>query len=144
MCLIRKGCRALSSGLLAASLSVAGLWVFSSPGRVETRGWNLTDFVNHLHQRGLRLKAVPSRQDGQGCDNLYLTQDPDLTWQSFQLKPRTVDHLEQWRGSVWVWHFPPGDTNWLLYDWQEHGCRIGDFLLFGDDQLIRRIQQAFP
>jgi hypothetical protein len=138
-----KGRRVVFSGLLAAPLGLAGLWAVCAPARVDPRGWQLADFVNHLHQSGLRLKVVPSRRDGQWCDNLYLTQDPALTWQSFQLKPRTADSRAQWRGSVWVGHFSPGDADWLLFDWPQHACRIGDFFLFGDDRLIARIQQTF-
>jgi hypothetical protein len=143
MSLISKGRRVVFSSLLAASLGLTGLWEYSSPGRVDPRGRQLADLVNHLHQRGLRLKVVPSRRDGQWCDNVYLTQDPALTWQSFQLKPRTADALGQWRGSVWVGHFSLDGVDWRLLDCPEHACRIGDFLLFGDHQLIERIQQTF-
>src|SRR5215831_16557490 len=98
MCLVSNCRRAISCGCLAAGLALAGLWLFAAPTRVDPRGWNLADLVDHLHERGLHLKVVPSRRDGEGCDNLYLTRDAALTWQSFQLKPRTVHHLEQWRG----------------------------------------------
>jgi hypothetical protein len=143
MSLVGKGWQAIAFGFLAACLMLVGVWGLAEPAKVDPRNWHLADFVRHLHERGLHLKVVSSRQDGRWGGDLYLTENSDLTWQSFQVKPRTAARIEQWRGSVWVRRLPRGDTAWSLYDWQEPGCRIGPFLLFGDEELIERIRQTF-
>jgi hypothetical protein len=73
-----------------------------------------------------------------------LTEDPGETWASFQLKPKAAAYVGRWRGSVWVERIDPStDVEGLLWQWGGCGCRFGNFLLFGDERVIRRIRQAF-
>jgi hypothetical protein len=125
---------------LAASLGLA-LSLLSPPEPVDPTGWSLTDLVEHLDRRGLPLRVVPARQDGCWGNDIYLTQDPALTWIVFQRKGKAPDRARQWRGSVWVRRL--GDWNWQVPDWGPNGCRIGGFLLFGDERLLERMKQTF-
>jgi hypothetical protein len=87
--------------------------------------------------------VIPERRAG-SCNGAFLTEDPDETWASFQLKPKIVDYLGRWRGSVWVERVNPfTDTEGLLWQWGGCGCRMGNFLLFGDERVIGRIRKAF-
>jgi len=112
--------------------------------RLDTRGWGLPELVDHLHDRGLPLRVVASREDGWWGDNVYLTEDPAATWETFQLKNQTAQRIGQWRRSVWVLRIGPStDVEWRLLQWEGHGCRIAGFLVFGDPGLIERIKEAF-
>jgi hypothetical protein len=59
----------------------------------------LAELVEHLQDRGLPLRVVPSREDGWWGDNVYLTEDPQATWETFQLKNQTAQRIGQWRRS---------------------------------------------
>jgi hypothetical protein len=113
--------------------------------RLDTRGWDLPELVEHLQDRGLPLRVVPSRENGQWGDNVYLTEDPAATWETFQLKNQTAQRIGQWRRSVWVHRIGPStDVEWRLLQWEGCGCRVAGFLVFGDPGLIERIKEAFP
>ena len=131
--------------LLALALALsAARWRFSRQ-EVPAPGWGLAEFINHFQARGIQLKVIPDRPEGSWCDAAFLTEDPDETWSSFQLKPKVVERIGQWPGSVWVRRIDCStDAEGLLWQWGQYGCRIGNFLLFGDKQIIDRIRRAFP
>lgn len=113
-------------------------------GPRDKQGWGLREFVNHLHAEGVALRVVPSRADGQWADTIHLTEDPEATWESLQIKSLTAARSAQWRGAVWLHRIGPAtDTEGLLQQWEGHGYRIGDFLVFGDARLIEQIGKAF-
>jgi hypothetical protein len=129
--------------LLALALSAA-LWR-SSRHEVPAPGWRLAEFIDHLHAQGIHLRVITDRPDGPCCNAAVLTEDPDETWSSCQKKPKVVERIGRWRGSIWVQRIDCStDTESLLWQWGEYGCRIGNFLLFGDKQIIDRIRRAFP
>jgi hypothetical protein len=110
---------------------------------LNTEGQTLTDFAEHVRQRGVQLRVVPGARQG-GPNYLgYLTEDPDATWLSLQSKARAVECIHQWRGTVWVEHvlFEP-HAEMALAEWGAYGGRVGNFILFGDDRILRRIQNA--
>jgi hypothetical protein len=132
--------------LWVAPVAVALLLTCSPKRQVDTRGWRLAEFIDHLNTQGIKLRVIPTRRDGRLVNDAYLTERPDETWLSFQRKVKSVQQIEQWRGSVWVvWNDPRegGIVHFASPSWGRHGCQIGDFLLFGDDRLIERIQRAF-
>jgi hypothetical protein len=110
----------------------------------HTEAANLSEFVEHLRQRGVQLYVVAGARQGGGPDyHLYLTEDPAVTWASLASKVRLVERLHQWRGTVCVECPLPGLTaDDALADWGVNGCRIGTFVLFGDDRILRRIEDA--
>ena len=59
------------------------------------------------------------------------------------LDKQDAEYIDQWRGTVWVEYvaFEP-HAEAALAEWGRYGGRIGNFLLFGDDRLLRRIQEA--
>jgi hypothetical protein len=75
-----------------------------------------------------------------------LTEASDTSWEELQPKMRLVECIELWHGTVSVSRIQPDNmtgTIDLLNQWGANGCLIGDFLLFGDSQLLERIQGAF-
>jgi hypothetical protein len=133
----------LSCSLLAVLLAALLLVRLPSEQPLNAEGQTLTDFVEHVRQRGVQLHVVPAtRQSGPSYQG-YLTEDPGATWLSLQSKVRAVECIHQWRGTVWVEqvHFEP-QAEISLAAWGPYGGRIGNFLLFGDERLLRQIQEA--
>ena len=133
---------ALGCGLLAALL--AAPLCRPPPARPpHTDAANLTAFVGQLRQRGVPLHAVWGARDGASGYHVYLTEDPGATWRALQSRPRSLQHLDRWRGTVCVEQvLPVASREDELADWGANGRRIGPFLLFGDARLLRRIEGA--
>ncbi len=126
---------------VAKALCPCGL--FRKP--IDTSGWGLREFVDHLNTHELPLHVVPSRADGKWTDNLYLTTDPKATWSSIQLKNQTAARIDHWWGVVWLHRIGPStDPESQLQQWDGRGRRIDGFLLFGDPTLLDRIEKTFP
>jgi hypothetical protein len=135
-----RGGVTLGYGLVAVLVAHTLLRPQTAP---DTRGWKLADFVEHLQARGLRLRVIWGARGTGRYDRAYLTEDPDATRASLEGKPRVVERVHQWRGTVSVGYELFGsDREEDLAAWGPNGCRIGRFLLFGDDRLLRRIQDA--
>jgi hypothetical protein len=129
--------------LLTVLLAALLLVPLPSEHPLNAEGQTLTDFAEHVRQRGVQLHVVPgARQGGPNYQGL-LTEDPDATWASLQSKVRAVECIHQWRGTVWVEyvHFEL-HAETALAAWGPYGGRIGDFILFGDERLLRQIQEA--
>jgi hypothetical protein len=133
----------LFCALLVVLVLACYLCRFRSDKRLDTQGGQMTDFLEHLQERGVHLHVVPAAEDRRLSKGVYLTEDPDATRASMECKMKAVECIHQWRGTVWVgragtWF----DVVEALAEWGEYGCRIGDFMLFGDKLLLRRIQEA--
>src|SRR5262249_50546344 len=101
--LLHPRCGAALCWSLLAMLLLAHLLLRSRSERpLDTRGWQLTDFLEHLQRRGVRLHAVPGARDGGPCGYVYLTEDPDAGWSSMAGKMRVVERIHEWQGTVWV------------------------------------------
>jgi hypothetical protein len=130
----------LRLGLLATLPLAVVLFRFLSPIALDTQGWSVADFVEHLDERGVNLRVIPG--DGP-CNHAYLTEDPALTWEAMQEKMTDPQYIAQWRGTVWVTYDflgSYGDNH--LSQWGKNSCQIGNFVLFGDERLLRRIEEA--
>lgn len=128
-------------------LAVAVVLVFQpcSSGQrlIETSNWSLVDLVSHLQSRGLDLQVVPTHKSGNWSNSIYLTTDPQATWQSLQTKSRSLERIEQWYGVVLIERLTnkPG-PKWDVEQWGEHGLQIDRFVFFGDSELIKQIGQS--
>ena len=133
---------ALALGAIFMALLLPRLPLPSPPGRpIDTRSWTLSDFAEHLRRCGLQLHVVPGMGDGSHGNGVYLTEDPDATWHTMQRKPRVVERIREWRGTVLVWYVLAGSEE-PVAEWGPYSCRIGRFLLFGDETILRRIEDA--
>src|SRR5262245_13984890 len=134
---------ALCGTLLALLLLAHMLFRPRAEQPFATPGWTGADFLEHLRRRGVQLHLVRGASHGGPCNHVYLTEDPDATWLDLQSKLKDAEHIDQWHGTVWVGSaFPGEDVQEALARLGPYGCRIGDFLLFGDEDLLRRIQAA--
>jgi hypothetical protein len=135
-------------GLALGATVVAALllsWVpfQSQPGQtIDTRGWTLTNFVEHLRQHGVQLHVVPGTSDGSCGNNLYLTENPHATWLTMQGKHRVLERIQEWHGTVVVWYAHPDIEEESVAEWGPHRCRIGRFVLFGDEAVLLRILEV--
>jgi hypothetical protein len=103
----------------------------------------LTDLVERLQARGVQLRVVWGARGSGVFDHLYLTEDPSATLLSLRTKPRIVECIGQWHGTVWVGQaMPTEDVDNFLDQVGPHACRAGDLVLFGDERLLRRIQEC--
>ena len=133
----------LCCALLVVLVLVCHLCRFRSDNRLDNRGWQMTDFLEHLQKRGVQLHVVPTTEHGRLSESVYLTEDPDATRASLDCKLKAVERIHEWRGTVWVGRASSWfDAEAALARWGEYGSRIGDFLLFGDERLLRRIQET--
>jgi hypothetical protein len=111
----------------------------------DARGGTLADFVEQLHQRGVRLRVVWGARGSGVFDHLYLTEDSRATRVSLETKPRIVERIRQWRGTVWVGQgLPKEDVEGFLDQTGPYGGRVGDFILFGDERILRWVREACP
>jgi hypothetical protein len=92
----------------------------------------------------VRLYAVAGARQGGGPDHhVYPTEDPAATWDGLASQARLVERRPQWRGTVCVESPLTGLTEEVAVDhWGANGCRVGPFVLFGDERILRRIEQA--
>src|SRR4051794_23811643 len=134
-----------SALLVLGSAASVFLFMGSSKPTVNTPGWRLVQLADRLQAQGLELRVIASRRDGLLGNNAYLTENPDETWLSFQLKVKSQDRIASWRGSVWVvWNdrYEQALIQVVVPSSGRYGRQIGEFFVFGDDQLIERIQRA--
>ena len=112
---------------------------------LDTAGWTIAEFVDHLKRNSLQFRVVPVAQDGPLCHGVFLTENDDWDWESLQGRLATVEFIHEWHGTVRVLLRDP-----LTFDVDDpaaqqgnYNCWIGCFLLVGDAGLLRRIQGAF-
>ena len=133
----------LCCSLLAVLLAYLLLARPRSEPPLSAEGLTLTDFVAYVRQRGVELHVVPAARQGGPNYQGYLTEDPAATWASLQSKVRAVEHIDQWRGTLWVEHVHLElHAEMMLAEWGPYGGRVGNFLLFGDERIVRRIEEA--
>jgi hypothetical protein len=129
---------ALLGALLVACALARGLARPRPAAPLEAQRAQLRHLIDQLQQSGLGLRVVAA---GSRPDSVYLTEDPEATWEAMQAKARQPERIHQWQGTVWAGCLLAEEAvEDLLADWGEHGCRLGDVLLFGDARLLRRIQ----
>ena len=142
--LTQKCCVGLWCSAVAAIVLAHQHLGFRSDLGLDTKGWSMADLLAHLQTRGVKLHVVPSDRNGCALEQaVYLTEDPDATWLSMLAKMRIAERAHQWRGTVWVGHARHSIyQDEELAEMGEHGCRIGDFIFFGDRRILGRIQEA--
>jgi hypothetical protein len=110
----------------------------------HTEAANLTEFGEQLRRRGVHLYVVAGARHGRGPDHqVYLTEDPTATWDALASQVKLVERIHQWRGTVCVESPLTGPIEDVAVDhWGVNGRRIGNFVLFGDERILRRIEDA--
>src|SRR5262245_63537210 len=93
-----RGCVALACGLAAALVLARALTRPQHARPPSTAGWTLTDFLEHLQRRGVRLHVVTDPRGGGPGRYAYLTEDADATWGSLEHNGKSVERIARWRG----------------------------------------------
>src|SRR5262245_47177572 len=70
-----KGSLALCCAVVAVLLLAAQFVRPRAEKGLDTRGWKLADFLEHLERRGLKLHAVPTAHTGWPSESAYLTEN---------------------------------------------------------------------
>jgi hypothetical protein len=110
---------------------------------VDTRGWELDQFLEHLSSRGINhhVRVMPGAAP---ISQVILSEDPTLSWESIQRKVVAVESIHLWHGTVSIWLTHPDiEMQDQVAMWGRNGCQIGDFVLFGDERILLQIQEAF-
>jgi hypothetical protein len=127
---------AIGAILLRPAPGPAGLPPVDAPA-----DWQVSNLVDHLHERGVRLRPVATMRDGDidGTRGAYLTETA-LGWEQLIRLPEAPEHIDQWAGTVRIQRGEVGaeQRNRL------RGCCMvaGPFFLCGDPDLLRRIAEA--
>jgi hypothetical protein len=91
----------------------------------------------------LETKHIPLRVFVDGRDEsapyAYFALNPDVPLSLFPL--RSPEFAGQWKGLVHVQRIAPYDFP-NTSAWGEYGLQVGDWLFFGDPELLRRIEGA--
>ena len=135
--LVSWGCLALAVVLVSRPCS-------SGQRLIETQSWTLTPIRrSSAIAQELSLYVVPTHKSGNWSNSIYLTTDPNATWQDLQQLSRNVEKIEQWQGTVLIERITnkPG-PQWDISQWGNHGSQIDRFVIFGDTDLIVRINQS--
>jgi len=114
---------------------VAGYLAFRLPLRPNAqRHIDPHDLVEKMraHAQSSRLYYV---EDWVG--NIFLTEEARPIGELWSLAHDPRDAV-RWKGVVHAWKLPPA-VSANTSDWGESGRQIGDFCLFGDPVLVRRI-----
>jgi hypothetical protein len=97
---------------------------------------NVYDLAGRLEARGLHLRYVATDLWG----DAFLT-EKDLTGEKLALLRRDPGAAAAWEGTVHVERNRGyGETD--TWGWGRFGWRTGNFILFGDPELIRRIREC--
>ena len=89
-------CAGALGGTLLAMLLLAWLvWQPSAEQSLDTAGWTGAQFLEHLQRRGVQLRVVRGASPGGPFNHVYLTEDPDITWDALQRKPKVAERIDE-------------------------------------------------
>jgi hypothetical protein len=113
------------------------------PGRPADPPRTLTELARWLSQDAPDLVVVPASRTGDPETGVYICNHPQ-SWDELVVRPRNPRAFGRWRGVVFCERV--GEKTVILEEsagaWGEHGRRLGPLLLFGDPELLRRIDQV--
>jgi hypothetical protein len=126
--------------LAAASAVVVGHDSYRPPGRPAS----VRELVDQLRQRRLCLHVVPVSRMTQDLDDGAFLCAGERPWRELNGLRLPAANRGDWAGVVQARPWPANDDTvaFLVQDGQTDTARVGDVLLFGDPQLLRRIVAA--
>jgi hypothetical protein len=123
-----------------ASIAVVAHEVSSRRPRPRSVG----ELVDRLRAAGVQLRVVAVVQSGQDLENGAFLCERDYPWVDLSRLGRSPEHQADWVGVVHAQRWPDheGSVEFILREWQTCAARVGDVLLFGDAELLRRFVDA--
>jgi hypothetical protein len=112
--------------------------------------WSISEMIARLRQAGLEFRVVATREDAATAPNVFPTTDnnvflttTDQGWTELNLLPKLPDHIERWRGTLYVESLRP-DQDWSIRTqlWGDYYLVVGRFLFFGDPELLARVHEV--
>ncbi len=102
----------------------------------------LSRLVWKLHDKGMEFRVYSQRPDGLWDDGLYLTMT-DKTFQEIALLRVNPAMLDQWKRTVAIFRMNSLLSSDSPYEIWGEDCLIeGDFVFFGDKEMILSIRQC--
>jgi hypothetical protein len=128
--------------LALAAAAVAVLAYEAYPRRPPPR--SVAELVDRLRASGMGVHVVPVNRATKGLEDGAFLCEGERPWEAVSLLRRGAEYLADWVGVVRAEHWP--DSEWAVFfihrEWQGCSARVGDVLLFGDPELLRRIVDA--
>jgi hypothetical protein len=92
----------------------------------------------------MRVWVVPVSQSYPDLDAGVFLSARDRPWEELSRLHRAAEYQANWAGVVHAQRWPASEESAAFIFQQWHGCsaRLGDVLLFGDEQLLRQIVEA--
>jgi hypothetical protein len=114
-----------------------------TPPPTATELRTLTELAEVLSQEAPDLQIVPIAKHGNVERGMFLSKEP-RSWEKLASVTRSNRDADKWQGVVYC-ERQGGDISSIperdIEMWGEHALRIGPFLLFGDPELLHRIDQ---
>jgi hypothetical protein len=128
--------------LLALALAAAVLAHESYARRPGPR--SVAELVDRLHAAGILLRAVPVGQSIQDLENGAYLCERNRHRKELARLYRAAERRADWVGVVHCERWPRHEdtVEFILREWQSCSARVGDVLLFGDPDLLRRIVEV--
>jgi hypothetical protein len=105
--------------------------------------WDVPRLVAHLNAEGLRLRLVPTQQDGVVAQRAFLT-TTSKDWAELNCLSRIPECIDRWQGCLYCERSTTRTGSWddQVQEWGDCCLVVGPFLFFGDRDLLERIRAA--
>jgi hypothetical protein len=112
------------------------------PRRAAPR--SVGELVDRLRASGMGVRVVPVVRATRDLERGAFLCERDRPWEELFPLPRAAECLGDWTGVVHAqrWPHDADAVEFILREWQGCSARVGDVLLFGDPDLLRRIVVA--
>jgi hypothetical protein len=100
--------------------------------------------VDRVRQQGMDLHVVPAMLSNPDLEGGAFLCERDRRWEELSFLGRIASRQAEWAGIVHAHRWPCNEdsTAFILREWQSCSARVGDVLLFGDPEMLRRIVEA--
>jgi hypothetical protein len=105
---------------------------------------SVAELVDRLRRSGVCFGVVPVQKwRPPTLEAGAFLCERDRSWEELGLLWRAAEHQADWAGVVLVKPWPHWeDAEFVLHEWQGCSALVGDLLLFGDPDMLRRIVDA--
>jgi hypothetical protein len=140
---LRRYWNAARLPLLAVALASIVVAAHEAPSRRLTPR-SAGELVDRLRQSGVHFWVVPVLQSGLDLDAGVFLCARDRSWEELSRLHRAAEYQAEWAGAVLAQQWPAyeGSIDFIRREWQGCSAGVGDLLLFGDPDLLRRIVAA--
>jgi hypothetical protein len=126
--------------LAAAAVAVLAYEVY--PRRPPPR--SVGELVDRLRASGMGVHVVPVNLATKDPEEGAFLCEGERPWEAVSMLRRGAEYRADWVGVVRAERWP--DNEWSVFfihrEWQGCSAHVGDVLLFGDPELLRRIVDA--